>query len=191
MPKKSDSKKKTIEKQHENKAQTLCRDIIRCIISCTILPEYLCNRHSEIERIKNEPLRFCGAGHEMVSIDVDGKSYPCHRFLPLCTGKPAPSTPVNRQYQCKPDKCAQCKFIFSCPTCAGFNYKINGDTSIRTTFHCEAFQIGIQASCKLEALRLIKMKELNLKNLNEKEKEDLRNRVDGILNIIENGAQLN
>jgi uncharacterized protein len=151
------------------------------------LPEYLSNTHSEILQIKKESVRFCGAGHEMVAIDVNGNNYPCHRFLPLCTGKPDPSNPVNMQYQWKPDKCAQCKFIVSCPTCAGFNYQVNGDTAIRTTFHCEAFKLGILATCKLEGLRLSQVKDSELETLSQEEKESYIHRLDAIINIIENG----
>ncbi|MCX6578850.1 MAG: hypothetical protein NT166_01540 [Candidatus Aminicenantes bacterium] len=89
----------------------------------------------------------------MVTVDVDGTRYPCHRFLPLCTGKPLPDGPVNRQTRWKPEKCAKCNLAPSCPTCIGFNYQLNGDTAKRTTHHCEAFKLGIMASCKLEAIR--------------------------------------
>ena len=151
------------------------------------LPEYLFRPYSELVQLENGPVRFCGAGHEMVSIDVDGESYPCHRFLPLCTGKPAPSKNVNIQYHWNPDKCAQCNFIFSCPTCAGFNYQINGDTSIRTTFHCEAFKLGMLATCKIEALRLIQMKELEFERFSEGEKNNYKLKLNNVIDIIENG----
>ena len=52
---------------------------------------------------------FCGAGHEMAAIDVDGTRCPCHRFMPWITNKPAPKENVNCQTAWKPKSCANCK----------------------------------------------------------------------------------
>jgi uncharacterized protein len=151
------------------------------------LPEYLGSPTPEIEQLKNESCRFCGAGYEMVTIDVDGSPYPCHRFLPICTGRPAPEGPVNRQTRWQPEKCANCNLSPSCPTCIGFNYQINGDPAKRTTHHCEAYKLGILASCQLEAIRLNQMKESELASLSADEKDNHSRRLDAIINIIENG----
>ena len=151
------------------------------------LPEYLGRPVSEIEQLKKESVRFCGAGHEMVTIDVDGARYPCHRFLPLCTGRLLPDSPVNRQTSWKADKCSDCKLVASCPTCIGFNYQVNGDTAIRTTYHCEAFKLGVKASCKLEALRLSQLSESEFANFSEEEKNNRRLRLNAVIDIIENG----
>lgn len=154
----------------------------------TILPEYIGLPKSEIEQLKKESTRFCGAGHEMVTVDVDGKSYPCHRFLPMCTGRPAPEeSTVNKQTSWTPDKCSACDLSLSCPTCVGFNYKENGETGTRTTYHCEAFKIGILASSKLEAIRFNQMDEEEFNGLPLEEKAQRMRRLDAVINIIENG----
>jgi radical SAM protein with 4Fe4S-binding SPASM domain len=151
------------------------------------IPEYLGSPASEIEQLKKESVRFCGAGYEMVTVDADGTHYPCHRFLLLCTGKPVPDKPVNRQTEWKPEKCAKCDLAASCATCAGFNYQVNGDTGIRTTYHCEAFKLGILASCKLEAIRFNQLGESGFAKLPEKEKMNRRRRLNAIRHIMENG----
>jgi len=151
------------------------------------IPEYLCSPESEVEKLKKETTRFCGAGYEMVTIDVDGTSYPCHRFLPLVTGKPAPDTPINRQTQWLSDKCTDCKLLLYCPTCIGLNYKENGNPAMRTTYHCEAYKLQIMASCKLEAIRLSNLKQADFEKLPEDEQDKTRNRLTNIINIIENG----
>ena len=125
-------------------------------------------------------LRFCGAGHEMVMVDIDGKTYPCHRFSPWITGKPAPVGPINFQKEWRPEECNSCKLISICPTCAGFNWEINGDTGIRTRYHCDAFKIEFIASAKLEANRLSNIDKSNLKYLPV---EDLRINKDKIYSI--------
>ena len=132
-------------------------------------------------------IRFCGAGHEMVVIDTDGKNYPCHRFLPWVSGRRLGSAPVNCQTAWSPEKCKQCKLILSCPTCAGYNLEVNGDTGIRTTFHCEAYKTEVLSSAKLEAVRLRKrLSEVN--KLPQQEKRKIRIRLEAILDLIENGV---
>ncbi|MGD2093049.1 MAG: radical SAM protein [Candidatus Aminicenantes bacterium] len=153
----------------------------------TAVPEYLgITSFSEKKEKKNKITRYCGAGHEMVVIDVDGNRYPCHRFIPWITNKKAPSGDVNCQTAWKPDKCAQCKLILSCPTCAGFNWETNGDTGTRTTYHCEAFKLEVMASCLLEWKRLRQQKE-NIDNLEKKDKIRMERRLSAIWELIENG----
>jgi radical SAM protein with 4Fe4S-binding SPASM domain len=151
------------------------------------IPEYIGRPGSEIEQLKKESLRFCGAGHEMATVDVDGTIYPCHRFLPFCTGRPLPDKQVNTHTQWRPDTCAECTLVASCPTCVGLNYQENGDAAIRTTYHCDAFKLGILASCKLEAVRLNQMTESEFAKLSEEEKGNRIRRLDAIIHIIENG----
>jgi uncharacterized protein len=151
------------------------------------LPEYLSIPEFGQKREK-DCTRFCGAGHEMVLVDVDGEVYPCHRFLPWVTGKSAPKSLVNIQTHWKPDKCQKCKIVTSCPTCAGFNWEINGDTGIRTTYHCEAHKLEVLASAKWTALRLQNQKISDLKDFNPDEKKKLKRKIEAIWDLVENGV---
>lgn len=65
--------------------------------------------------------------------------------------------------------------------------KENGDTAIRTTFHCEAFKLGMLATCKLEAFRLEQLKKSEFEKLTEEEKNNHRRRLDAVIDIIDNG----
>ncbi|MCX6581482.1 MAG: radical SAM protein [Candidatus Aminicenantes bacterium] len=150
------------------------------------VPEYL-ELPGVNESTKDNIVRYCGAGHEMVVIDVDGNEYPCHRFVPWITGKPAPQHLINRQPTWQPNKCAECKLILSCPTCAGFNWEINGDTGNRTTFHCEAYKLEVLASTKLEALRLGKYTPAELAKLPLKEAQQIKRSLHAVLELTENG----
>jgi len=138
-------------------------------------------------RDENGCLRFCGAGHEMIMVDVDGTIYPCHRFAPWVTGRPAPRAIVNNQIEWRPEECKLCKLISICPTCAGFNWQINGDTGIRTRFHCDAFKVEFIASAKLEANRIANMDDLNLRNLSAEELQKKKSRIEVIYKLINEG----
>lgn len=150
------------------------------------LPDYLGyeDKGETIRRAENVK-RFCGAGHEMVVIDADGKKYPCHRFVPWITGRPAPTDDANCQMAWKPEKCADCKLVLSCPICAGFNWEVYGDTGMRTTFHCDAFKLEVMASAKLEAIRLSQKLD-NLDNLSTQEKLQTNKRLKAVWELIEN-----
>lgn len=130
--------------------------------------------------------RWCGAGHEMVVVEVDGSLSPCHRFSPWITGLPVPEQ-VNRQVSWKPEKCSSCKLILLCPVCAGFNWQTNGDSGFRTTFHCDAFKLETKASAKLQALRLIQNPPTDLSCQSTEEIYKLKNRIDSILEFASEG----
>jgi radical SAM protein with 4Fe4S-binding SPASM domain len=152
------------------------------------VPEYLGLPDSgESQKRQKEIKRFCGAGHEMLIIDVDGKTYPCHRFLPWVTARPAPKDPANCQNTWKPDSCGECKLIISCPTCAGYNWEINQDTGIRTTFHCESFKREVLASSRLEAIRL-GQRISDIDKLSLKGQKLLKKRLEAVWDLIENGV---
>lgn len=137
---------------------------------------------------KTVNLRYCGAGHEMVVIDIDGKSYPCHRFIPWITGCPAPVENANCQSGWGPISCGECKLIHSCPTCAGYNWEKNRDTGLRTTFHCESYKREVIATCKLEAKRLIRYLNTTFSsNISDKEKRELKIRLDTVKALLADG----
>ncbi len=153
--------------------------ILEALPEYLYLPDYGKSQQKEIKR-------FCGAGHEMVVIDIDGNTFPCHRFLPWVSGRQAPKENANCQRAWKPDKCAQCKLIISCPTCAGFNWEINGETGTRTTYHCDSFKLEVMASAKLEAIKLSnRFNEID--DLDQKEKRKMKKRLESIIDLIEIG----
>lgn len=52
------------------------------VIACSILD-------TDITGVLSDGMkqRYCGAGIDMATYDVDGKVYPCHLFMPLSVGK--------------------------------------------------------------------------------------------------------
>jgi radical SAM protein with 4Fe4S-binding SPASM domain len=131
--------------------------------------------------------RYCGAGHEMRVVDIDGQIYPCHRFLPWVTNRftPIPEN-VNCQKVWEPAECKNCKVFSSCPTCAGFNWEINGNTGNRTTFHCESFKLELKASAKLESLKLKQITPSVLKTMSAFERKEMKMKMAVIFDILNN-----
>jgi radical SAM protein with 4Fe4S-binding SPASM domain len=133
-------------------------------------------------------VRWCGAGHEMVMVDTEGNRFPCHRFAPWVTGRPAPLELTNRQAQWKPEKCAECKILDMCPVCAGFNWQENGDSGIRTTYHCEALKLEVLASAKLEALKLLQQSPKEITQLPPEKAYAAKRRLEAVLEFASAGA---
>lgn len=135
-----------------------------------------------------ECVRWCGAGHEMIMVDTDGNRFPCHRFSPWVTGRPAPDELANWQTQWKPEKCTECKIVDLCPVCAGFNWQENGDTGIRTTYHCEALKLEVLASAKLEALKLLQQSPQQIAQLPPDEAYAIKHRLEAVLEFTSAGV---
>lgn len=151
-----------------------------------VIPDYL---GIPMENIidDNDCLRYCGAGHEMAVVDTDGSWYPCHRFLPWISGTQAPGVPINRQSYWKPEKCSNCSIVHTCPICAGYNWKENGDTGIRTTYHCEAHKLEVLAAARIGANRIASIPDDQLENMPPEERKTLKDRVFALSELIENG----
>jgi uncharacterized protein len=150
--------------------------------------EFFGQDSAKIQQVRGEDcVRWCGSGHEMVVVEVDGSRSPCHRFSPWITGKPIPDQ-VNWQTSWGPDQCATCKLLSVCPTCAGYNWQVNGDSGIRTTYHCEAFKLEAMASAKLAALRLLQKTPEDLAQLSQEDLYRMRRQVDALLEFSQSGA---
>lgn len=117
-------------------------------------PPYLVNVPLEgllFPRKKHE--RFCGSGVSMITVDVEGVEYPCHRFLPMSSSNPNPS-PELKFNKINPEKCNNCILLTVCPSCIAYNYECYSDVDHRTTHHCEFIQLQALASAKLQYLKL-------------------------------------
>jgi radical SAM protein with 4Fe4S-binding SPASM domain len=152
-----------------------------------IRPEFILDEVAS-RRVGEDCVRWCGSGHEMITVEVDGSRSPCHRYSPWITGKAPPDiSQVNRQKVWKPEKCTQCRALNLCPICAGYNWQENGDSSIRTTYHCDSFKLEFQASAKLQALRILQKKPEDLARLSPEEAYKTKVRLDALIEIAENG----
>jgi uncharacterized protein len=99
--------------------------------------------------------RWCGAGKMMTAYDVDGRRYPCHRFLPSTTGTRTYSGPYalsDLSEPTAPSICDKCPIAVACPTCLGNNWEESGDPFARTTHHCAFVLLQMKASAKYKAL---------------------------------------
>lgn len=104
-----------------------------------------------IERIQTpEKVRYCGAGIEMRTYDVEGNVYPCQFFMPLSIGEKAAKLGEldfkENQDNEKWGECYSCDFFNICPNCYGANYVATGDIYKKDTNMCHLFKIILRAN---------------------------------------------
>ena len=98
----------------------------------------------------NSEHKWCGSGVSMCCYDPDGRRLPCHRFSRFSTNKIYEGEKSIGQSIYT--KCDNCIFIDACPTCAGYNWQINGHPESRTSYHCEFIKLQFLATAKLKYL---------------------------------------
>ena len=104
--------------------------------------------------------RWCGAGDPMTCYDVGGRALPCHRFVPVSTGRNYHGPLVferkswDEVNKAESFPCAECQFVSLCPSCMALNWLENGDVDRRTRWHCPFILLQVKASAKLKILRL-------------------------------------
>ncbi|MDY4838589.1 MAG: 4Fe-4S cluster-binding domain-containing protein [Lachnospiraceae bacterium] len=118
-------------------------DITPCsILNTSILP---------IAMGEKEKRRFCGAGINMVSYDVDGKTYPCQLFMPISVGKKKARESQDIIFYEKipnnllDEKCCGCVIKSVCPTCYGANYQEFGNIYWQNESYCKLQKIIFKA----------------------------------------------
>src|SRR5208337_4292962 len=99
--------------------------------------------------------KYCGTGTHMHTYDVDGTLYPCHMFTPLVISRTqadfARELDFSKDEDLVDPKCWGCCGRPLCPTCYGFNYKLNGDPAIRDPVLCRMFKVQLLENCRFQA----------------------------------------
>lgn len=99
----------------------------------------------------------CGSGHNMVTYDINGKTYGCHMFSPIVLGdKAICTTEIDWE---DPDLmvesyCEECVLRQFCPTCPGFNLKYRGALNCRDKRWCPMVLAEAITACEFQIERL-------------------------------------
>lgn len=107
----------------------------------------------------------CGSGLNMITYDVDGKTYGCHMFTPIVLGENN-AIGVDAVEWDKPDLmadkfCETCVLRRFCPTCPGFNYKYRGDFAKRDQRWCALVLAEAMTACEFQIERIAMMESLS------------------------------
>lgn len=102
---------------------------------------------------ENRSRKMCGTGTSMVSIDVNGKRYPCQIFQPNtnCESLKLGKIEFEKIKDFSDKSCADCPLEPICPNCYGMNYLANGDMLKRDKKHCIVTKVRAKATMYLAA----------------------------------------
>ena len=134
----------------------------------------------------DEAIRFCGAGQEMSSYDVDGNAYPCQFFMPLSVGKEKaaiakeivfPETIIPEELL--DEKCRGCILRSACPNCYGANFASTGSIYKRDDNMCRLTKITMKARSYFRA------KQWEAGQLSQFSSDDLQAMLKAIVRIQE------
>lgn len=101
----------------------------------------------------NKSMKMCGTGTAMVSVDVNGKKYPCQTFQPNTTMEPVElgSIDFEKIKDFSDKECSDCQLEAICPNCYGMNYLINKDILKRNKLYCVITRLRAKAVAYLSA----------------------------------------
>ncbi|MCX7171143.1 MAG: 4Fe-4S cluster-binding domain-containing protein [Proteobacteria bacterium] len=101
--------------------------------------------------------KWCGIGTAIKVIDVDGRGYPCHLFLPISAGEQSESHVLLDFSDCarlSDSRCQDCAIVPVCPTCYAMNQLHRGDPAKRDEAYCELTKIRALVCSNLQARML-------------------------------------
>ncbi len=102
--------------------------------------------------------KWCGAGTNMFTFDVDGNCYPCQFFAPQSIGEKLSNQAKTLKFKKDIEKsildpkCRSCIFVSACPTCFGSNYATTGNMYQKDENICELTKIILKARSYFQAL---------------------------------------
>jgi len=103
---------------------------------------------------KSAPQKWCGSGTHMRAVDIDGREYPCHMFLPITTAQSTGNIDWHCESTFIDTQCAACPILPMCPTCYGKNFIERGNIASRDQGLCDMFKVQALACTYLKASQL-------------------------------------
>lgn len=120
-----------------------------------IIPEHPFNfLYKEMLDPEKMPIKSCGVGTSIITYDIDGRSYPCHLFLPIVHGREEHDKISTLDFS-DPAKlvskaCARCPLRHACRTCYGYNYLDRGNIARRNPDNCKMQLVEAQVISAFE-----------------------------------------
>lgn len=102
---------------------------------------------------EKETSKWCGTGTGMICLGSDGKTYPCHAFMPSCEAKEGDEVKnvidFNNDTNFRDPACSDCVLEMGCPSCYGNNYIRTGTVYTRDKTFCKFRKIEAVAASYL------------------------------------------
>lgn len=132
--------------------------------------------------------KWCGVGKELMTIDVDGKKYPCNFITPMSFNKEELDTLLLTDFtdiRAILDKeCFESCYLYPiCPTCYGADYLLSKKINVKNKTTCEVLKICAYYSALVRANRI---DDIGIDKLSTEEKGKLYKTIKAIKTIVSN-----
>lgn len=129
--------------------------------------------------------KWCGVGRELMTIDVDGKKYPCNFITPMTFNDDELDILLKTDFtdvrEILDKDCFDNCYIYPvCPTCYAADYSITHSINTKDKSICELMKIRSYYSASLEAFRISKK---NMEGLSIEEQGIINKKIKAILQI--------
>ncbi len=118
----------------------------------------ICREGRELSGIgEHESRKWCGIGTDLVAVDVDGREYPCHLFLPFAAGDRSETFRNADFADCRSlldPRCRECILLPVCPTCYGMSLLRRGNAAERDEPLCTLTNLRALACSNMQARML-------------------------------------
>lgn len=104
--------------------------------------------------------KWCGVGRELMTIDVDGRRYPCNYITPMSFSEDELNVLLNTDFTdiraILDENCfKECYLYPVCPTCYGADYRLTKSIKQKDKTICELMKIRAYYSAMLKADKLV------------------------------------
>lgn len=111
---------------------------------------------------KNQRMKKCCCGEDLVCIDYDGVEYACHVFSPITASKQQAAESRKLDFSQHElfisGQCKECLLSSVCTRCYGMNFICNGSITQQSAFTCQSFKIQYFIACDFQ-MRLAKSRD--------------------------------
>ena len=117
--------------------------------------------------------KWCGVGRELMTIDVDGKKYPCNYITPMSFNQDELEILLHYDFtsvrEILDEDCYNKCYLYPvCPTCYGADYQLTKSFKKKDKTICKLMEIEAIYSAALKAERIVQKKDFSDFSLEEK-----------------------
>jgi uncharacterized protein len=150
-----------------------------------LIPAQIINM--EIGACENKKImhKWCGVGRELMTIDVDGKKYPCNFITPMSFNQEELNILMNTDFtnirEILDEECFNNCYLYPvCPTCYGADYTLTKSFKKKDRSICELMKIKAYYTAALKAHKIIKK---DISNMSVEQKGSLHKTITAIKTI--------
>lgn len=117
--------------------------------------------------------KWCGVGRELMTVDVDGKRYPCNFITPMSFSEEELDILLHKDFtnirEILDEKCfEECYLYPVCPTCYGADYKVTQSFKEKDKSICKLMEIEALYSAALMATKIADIEDVETMSVEEK-----------------------